>query len=224
MPKTKKSSKESHRTSTSKPSKKRLRIQTSADEYLPENDSDNEATGLGAIMRPGRSEGRVRGHKGAEVGEKTKTEVIEIRKIRQKLRRAEAEKKKFEDKLTNKRNQLTLEREKVATSERKIEKLKKDSSKLKKANEKLNKEKEDVVKESKEDSVKWRKKVDTLKQRAAGLELERAKLESKISSLSLGGDPEAGPRGGCGGTWVVPRHDGQLQGIGRNTTSVRSLQ
>merc|ERR550519_54109 len=151
-------------------------------------------------MRPGRSEGRVRGHKGAEVGEKTKTEVIEIRKIRQKLRRAEAEKKKFEDKLTNKRNQLTLEREKVATSERKIEKLKKDSSKLKKANEKLNKEKEDVVKESKEDSVKWRKKVDTLKQRAAGLELERAKLESKISSLSLGGDPEAGPsRGAAGG-------------------------
>merc|ERR1719228_262340 len=151
-------------------------------------------------MRPGRSEGRIRGHKGAEVGEKTKTEVIEIRKIRQKLRRAEAEKKKFEDKLTNKRNQLTLEREKVATSERKIEKLKKDSSKLKKANEKLNKEKEDVVKESKEDSVKWRKKVDTLKQRAAGLELERAKLESKISSLSLGGDPEAGPsRGAAGG-------------------------
>eukprot|EP00092_Neocalanus_flemingeri_P007629 GFUD01008233.1.p1 GENE.GFUD01008233.1~~GFUD01008233.1.p1 ORF type:complete len:447 (+),score=136.67 GFUD01008233.1:95-1435(+) len=198
MPKTKKTSKESHRISTSKPSKKRLRVQTSADEYLAENDSDNEA-GLGAVARPGRSEGaRVRGHKGVEGGEKTKNEV-EVRKIRQKLRRAEAEKKKFEDKLLSKRNQLTLEREKVSISERKIEKLKKDSSKLKKTNEKLVKDKDDVLKESKEDNAKWRKKVDSLKQRTASLELERAKLESKISSLSLCGDPEAGTSGGAAG-------------------------
>jgi len=200
MPKSKKNSKDSHRTSTSKPSKKRLRVQTSADEHVPENDSDDEGPSLGAVSRPGRSDGRVRGHKVAEAGEKSKNEV-EVRKIKVKLRRTEAEKKKFEDKLLSKRNQLTLEREKVLTSERKIEKLKKDSSKLKKTNEKLVKEKEEVLKESKEDNAKWRKKVDTLKQRTAGLELERAKLESKLSSLSLCGDPEAGPsRGAAGGT------------------------
>merc|ERR1719320_1356347 len=131
-----------------------------------------------------------------EMGEKSKTE-MEIRKMKQKLRRTEAEKKKFEDKLSSKRTQLGQEREKVSVAERKIEKLKKDCSKLKKTNEKLVKEKEDVLKESKEDNVKWRKKVDSLKQKTAGLELERAKLESKLSSLNL--DPEAGPSRGTTG-------------------------
>ena len=67
----------------------------------------------------------------------------------------------------------------------------------KKTNKKLVKEKEDVLKESKEDNVKWRKEVDSLKQQTAGLELERAKLESKSSSLNLG--PEAGPSRGSAG-------------------------
>jgi len=200
MPKTKKTAKESHRISTSKPSKKRLRVQTSGDEFIPDSDEESEVS---PVARPGRSDGaRARVHRAhPEIGEKTKSET-EVRKIRQKLRRAEAEKKKFEDKLLSKRNLLGQEREKVATSERKIEKLKKDCSKLKKSNEKLLKEKEDVLKESKEDNAKWRKKVDNLKQKTAGLELERAKLESKLSSLSLsGGDPEAGPsRGAAGGT------------------------
>jgi len=199
MPKTKKTAKDAHRSSTSKPSKKRLRVQTSADEFLP--DSDEEIEVGPTTSKPGRSDGaRPKGRvKFPEMGEKSKTEV-EIRKIKQKLRRTEAEKKKFEEKLTNKRSQLGQEREKVSIAERKIEKLKKDSSKLKKTNEKLVKEKEDVLKESKEDNAKWRKKVDSLKQKTAGLELERAKLESKLSSLTLGGDPEAGPsRGGAGG-------------------------
>jgi len=197
MPKTKKTVKDSHRNSTSKPSKKRLRVQTSGDDYLPDTDEETEIV----APKPGRSDGaRARAHRTVEAGEKSKTEV-EVRKIRQKLRRAEAEKKKFEDKLLSKRNLLGQEREKVSAAERKIEKLKKDCSKLKKTNDKLVKEKEDVLKESKEDNAKWRKKVDTLKQRTAGLELERAKLESKLSSLSLGGDPEAGPsRGAAGGT------------------------
>merc|ERR1712025_1530588 len=73
-----------------------------------------------------------------------------------------------------------------------------DCSKLKKSNDKLVKEKEDVLKESKEDNAKWRKKVDSLKQKTAGLELERAKLESKLSSLNIG-DPEAGPSRGSAG-------------------------
>jgi len=191
MPKTKKTAKDAHRSSTSKPSKKRLRVQTSADEYLPDSDEELEV-GASASSKPGRSDGaKPRGRpKVNEMGEKSKTE-MEIRKMKQKLRRTEAEKKKFEDKLSSKRTQLGQEREKVSVAERKIEKLKKDCSKLKKTNEKLVKEKEDVLKESKEDNVKWRKKVDSLKQKTAGLELERAKLESKLSSLNL--DPEAGP-------------------------------
>jgi len=197
MPKTKKTAKDAHRSSTSKPSKKRLRVQTSADEYLPDSDEELEV-GASASSKPGRSDGaKPRGRpKVNEMGEKSKTE-MEIRKMKQKLRRTEAEKKKFEDKLSSKRTQLGQEREKVSVAERKIEKLKKDCSKLKKTNEKLVKEKEDVLKESKEDNVKWRKKVDSLKQKTAGLELERAKLESKLSSLNL--DPEAGPSRGTAG-------------------------
>merc|ERR1712142_991089 len=196
MPKTKKTVKESHRSSTSKPSKKRLRVQTSADEWCPDSDDENDA---GSLARPGRSDGaRSKVARGTEVGEKSKSDV-EVKKMRQKLRRIEAEKKKFEDKLISKRNQLGHEREKVATAERKIEKLKKDCSKLKKANEKLVKEKEDIVKESKDDSLKWRKKVDHLKLKTQNLELERAKLESKLSSLSLVGDPEAGSSRGVAG-------------------------
>jgi len=196
MPKTKKTVKDSHRSSTSKPSKKRLRVQTSADEWCPDSDDENDA---GSLARPGRSDGaRSKAARGTEVGEKSKSDV-EVKKIRQKLRRIEAEKKKFEEKLISKRNQLGHEREKVATAERKIEKLKKDCSKLKKANEKLVKEKEDIVKESKDDSLKWRKKVDHLKIKTQNLELERAKLESKLSSLSLVGDPEAGPSRGAAG-------------------------
>jgi len=197
MPKTKMTAKDAHRSSTSKPSKKRLRVQTSADEYLPDSDEELEV-GASASSKPGRSDGaKPRGRpKVNEMGEKSKTE-MEIRKMKQKLRRTEAEKKKFEDKLSSKRTQLGQEREKVSVAERKIEKLKKDCSKLKKTNEKLVKEKEDVLKESKEDNVKWRKKVDSLKQKTAGLELERAKLESKLSSLNL--DPEAGPSRGTAG-------------------------
>merc|ERR1712179_847365 len=188
MPKTKKAAKDAHRSSTSKPSKKRLRVQTSADEYLPDSDEELEV-GASASSKPGRSDGaKPRGRpKMSEMGE-----------MKQKLRRTEAEKKKFEDKLSSKRTQLGQEREKVSVAERKIEKLKKDCSKLKKTNEKLVKEKEDVLKESKEDNAKWRKKVDSLKQKTAGLELERAKLELKLSSLNLG-DPEAGPSRGSAG-------------------------
>merc|ERR1712179_713330 len=191
MPKTKKAAKDAHRSSTSKPSKKRLRVQTSADEYLPDSDEELEV-GASASSKPGRSDGaKPRGRpKMSEMGEKSKSE-IEIRKMKQKLRRTEAEKKKFEDKLSSKRTQLGQEREKVSVAERKIEKLKKDCSKLKKTNEKL-------VKEKEEDNAKWRKKVDSLKQKTAGLELERAKLESKLSSLNLG-DPEAGPSRGSAG-------------------------
>merc|ERR1712179_661802 len=195
-----KAAKDAHRSSTSKPSKKRLRVQTSADEYLPDSDEELEV-GASASSKPGRSDGATAKPRGrpkmSEMGEKSKSE-IEIRKMKQKLRRTEAEKKKFEDKLSSKRTQLGQEREKVSVAERKIEKLKKDCSKLKKTNEKLVKEKEDVLKESKEDNAKWRKKVDSLKQKTAGLELERAKLELKLSSLNLG-DPEAGPSRGSAG-------------------------
>ena len=178
-------------------SKKRQRVQTSADEYLPDSDEDFE------VGVSGRSEGaKPKGRpKVNELGEKSISK-MEIRKIKQKLRHTEAEKKKFEDKLSSRRTQLVQEREKVSVAERIIEKLKKDCSKFKETNKKLVKEKEDVLKESKEDNVKWRKEVDSLKQQTAGLELERAKLESKSSSLNL--DPEAGPSRGSAGPGPGP--------------------
>merc|ERR1712179_873126 len=94
MPKTKKAAKDAHRSSTSKPSKKRLRVQTSADEYLPDSDEELEV-GASASSKPGRSDGaKPRGRpKMSEMGEKSKSE-IEIRKMKQKLRRTEAKKKK----------------------------------------------------------------------------------------------------------------------------------
>merc|ERR1712240_112613 len=94
MPKAKKTAKDAHRSSTSKPSKKRLRVQTSADEYLPDSDEEIEVGALSS--KPGRSDGaKPKGRpKMSELGEKTKTEV-DIRKMKQKKPgRGEKKKKK----------------------------------------------------------------------------------------------------------------------------------
>ena len=47
------------------------------------------------------------------------------------------------------------------------------------------KEKEEAVKEAKDENSKLRKKIEAHKQKAANLELEKAKLESKLSSLNI---------------------------------------
>jgi len=185
-----------------KPSKKRLRIQTSEeeDEARAPNIPDSPAKSPGAAAsfcsssRPGSSFGRKT--KKEEKGEKSKD--IEVRKIKQKLFRNNLEKKKLEEKLTAKRNALKTETEKVNASEVKVAKLKKDLAKLKKSNEKVLKEKVEAAKEALDENNKLRKKIEAQKQKAANLELEKAKLESKLSSLNICDDPEAGPSSASG--------------------------
>jgi len=203
MPKSKKNVKESHRNSNVKPVKKRPRVHTSADEYLPaDSDEDTET-----MARPGRSDGskpKNLKHLHAS-GEKSKSEVE--KKLKQRVRRSEAErkaeKKKLEEKLSSKRNQLAQEKEKVSLAEKHLEKLKKDIRKLKKTNEKLVKEKEDELKEKedehKEERSKDRKQIKSLKLKNDSLKQEKEKLESKISSISICGDPVPGPSSGGDG-------------------------
>jgi len=180
--------------SAAKPSKKRLRIQSSEEEEAGDLTEAGAAASLLQTPRPGSSCGRKVKKEEKEKGEREKSKQdVEVRKIKQKLFRNNLEKKKLEEKLTAKRNQLKAETEKVNTSEVKVSKLKKDIAKLKKANEKVLKEKEEAVKEAREENSKLRKKIDAQKQKAANLELEKAKLESKLSSLNICDDPVAGP-------------------------------
>ena len=69
---------------------------------------------------------------------------------------------------------------------------------MKKANEKLGREKEEAVREAKEESGKWRKKCENLKVKMSNIELEKVKLESKVSSLSISAEPVAGPSSSSG--------------------------
>jgi len=190
MPKSKKKSRKEVPipAAAAKPSKKRLRIQSS------EEEEQVEQPDTPAQPRPGSSFGRRVKKEDKEKGEKEKPrQDIELRKIKQKLFRINLEKKQLNEKLVYKRNQLKTETEKVNASEVKVSKLKKDVVKLKKANEKILKEKEEAVKEAKDENSKLRKKIEAHKQKAANLELEKAKLESKLSSLNICDDPEAGP-------------------------------
>ena len=185
-----------------KPSKKRLRIQSSEEDDTPSShlpDSPAKSPGAAASLLPSSRPGSSFGRKGKkdEKGEKSKQD-IEVRKIKQKLFRNNLEKKKLEEKLTAKRNQLKTETEKVNASEVKVAKLKKDLAKLKKSNEKVMKEKVEAAKEALEENNKLRKKIEAQKQKAANLELEKAKLESKLSSLNICDDPEAGPSSASG--------------------------
>merc|ERR1712029_974658 len=142
-------------------------------------------------------------------GEKSKSEVE--KKLKQRVRRSEAErkaeKKKLEEKLSSKRNRLAQEKEKVSIAEKHLEKLKKDIRKLKKTNEKLVKEKDDELKEKedehKEERSKDRKQIKSLKLKNDALKQEKEKLESKISSISICGDPVPGPSTGGDGLFQV---------------------
>ena len=86
-----------------KPSKKRLRIQSSEEEDAPSiPDSPAKSPGAAASLlpssRPGTSFGRKT--KKEEKGEKSKQD-IEVRKIKQKLFRNNLEKKKLEEQMGN---------------------------------------------------------------------------------------------------------------------------
>jgi len=117
----------------------------------------------------------------------------EVKRIKQQLRRAEADKQRAEAKLAAKRQTIRSEKEKITAAEKRIEKLKKEGVRMRKANEKLGREKEEAIREAKEESGKWRKKCENLKVKMSNIELEKVKLESKVSSLSISAEPEAGP-------------------------------
>jgi len=218
MPKSKKSSaREIARTSngsvptsdqSSRPSKKRLRAVSSSEEELEISDDEQPGTSGGRSRTQVKSKeknrtSRVSGElSSTHRGERSKIGEVEVRKLKQKLRKAEADRRKLEEKLSSKRSHLTLEREKTSVADRKIEKMKKDSAKIKKSNEKLVRDREEAEKEIKDDNSKLKKKVESLKQKLAGVELQRVKLESKISSLSLSdsgaGSSASGSNGGKG--------------------------
>ena len=122
----------------------------------------------------------------------------ELRKARQKAKKLEQEKKKIEEKLNSKRAQLMHEKDLNERKDKDLDKLRKEKIKLKKTNEKLQTEVNKLNKEAKDESSRWRKKVESLKKKLSNSELEKVKAESKLSSLGADG-PEAGPSGseGC---------------------------
>lgn len=197
MPKTKKSSRDSGNSSrgVSKPSKKRLRLKTSDDEDYQEEQDDM----MSSVIRRGSNKGAGCSKGGGGGGEKSKSSCDEVKKMKQQLRRSEAEKQRAETKLVTKRAAIKLEREKISLAEKKIEKLKKEGVKLKKANDRMGKEKEEAAKEAKDETSRLRKKCEGLKLKMSNIELEKVKLESKISSLSISTEPVAGPSGAAAG-------------------------
>lgn len=200
MPKSKKKD-QSRSHGSSKPNKKRIRMQSSDDEYVPTPQELNADDLRHSLNVGASSSGAGKKVKRDERGEKEKVKVgndSELRKLRQKFLKTNTEKTKLLEKLNAKRTQLEFEREKNTSSEVKLVKLRKDVAKLKKNNDKLTKEKDDAVKEARDESTKLKKKVESLKQKTANLELEKTKLESKLSSLSISDDYAAATSGANG--------------------------
>jgi len=131
----------------------------------------------------------------------------ELRRCRQKLRKMEVDKRKIEEKLSAKRKLLATEQElncrvkrDLEKSGRDLEKAKREKNRIKAANEKLMKESADQNAAATNEATRWKQKVDGLKKKMSKIELEKVKLESKMSSLQVGGlDPGAGPSSGESG-------------------------
>jgi len=193
MPKAKSKNKDSQRSqsSSTKPTKKRLRIHSSDEEFNPNLTRDEERLFLNAGPSSSNS-----GKKAKKENRGEKTSVrneAEILKLQKKLFKLGGEKNKILEKLNAKRTLLASEREKNTAADAKLTKLRKDISKLKKSNDRITKEKDEAVKEVRDEASKLKKKIDSLKQKTANLELEKTKLESKLSSLNIADDSEAGP-------------------------------
>ena len=201
-----------------KPTKKRLRLQSSSDEdYEPpsvsplqqSSSSKQGASSRGPLApRPSGSQNVKKVKKDREErGEKEKKEkaraaaaaTVDIQKWKQKFVKAESERKKLTEKLASKRLALSAERDKVTNTEKRVAKLRKDLIKSRKATDKANKEKDEAVKEVKDEATKMKKKIESLKQKSSNLELEKAKLESKLSSLDICSEPKAGSSSGAQG-------------------------
>lgn len=131
----------------------------------------------------------------------------ELRRCHQRLRKMEVDKRKIEQKLSEKRKLLATEQElnsrvkrDLEKSGRDLEKAKREKNRLKTANEKLVKQSADQNLAANTEATRWKQKVDGLKKKMSKIELEKVKLESKMSSLKVGGlDPGAGPSTGESG-------------------------
>lgn len=106
---------------------------------------------------------------------------VEIFSLKQRLKKAEEDKKQLERKVTAKKGQLQQVRENLSDRDRGLERLKKEKVRLKKQSEKLTKEKEEAEKQAK----KWKKKADCIRSKLTKMETEKAHLESKLSNLKL---------------------------------------
>lgn len=212
-----KSKKKDPQRSVVKPTKKRLRLQSSSDEEYeqpaasPQTSSkQGSSSRVPLAPRPSGSQNVKKAKKDREErGEKEKKDkvraaaaaaaTVDIQKWKQKFVKAEAERKKLTEKLACKRLALCAERDKVTNTEKRVAKLRKDLIKSRKSTDKANKEKDEAVKEVKEEATKMKKKIESLKQKSSNLELEKAKLESKLSSLDICAEPKAGSSSGAQG-------------------------
>jgi len=197
MPKAKSKNKESQRSqsSSTKPTKKRLRIHSSDEEHNPHRDDNLARDDLRLTLNAGASSSNS-GKKAKKENRAEKNNVrkeAEITKLQKKLFKLGGEKNKILEKLNAKRTLLATEREKNTAADVKLTKLRKDISKLKKSNDRITKEKDEAVKEVRDEASKLKKKIESLKQKTANLELEKTKLESKLSSLNIADDSGAGP-------------------------------
>jgi len=120
----------------------------------------------------------------------------------------EGEKRKMEERLEKKRKLLLAEQVKNGQKDRDLErvgrdldKARREKNKLKQANEKLVKDAADQSVAAMNDVQRWRQKSESLKKKLNKTELEKVKLESKISSIgACGGDAVAGPSTSGSGT------------------------
>jgi len=229
MPKSSKCKKEggagSHGCS-SRPKKKRLKVESSGEESGFLIDTEEEEEGQGAGMQGQRRQEKRQGEskrvRGAEArgrskerqpqassstssrGERSKeSNSSTILRLRAKVRRYEAEKRRLEEKLSGKRTQLSGEREKLAIQERRTEKLRKEAGKLKVKAERLEREKEGVAAQGREEAARLRKKADGVKAKFKELELESVKLKSELEAKSaIISQQKEAVNEGASGSWL----------------------
>jgi len=115
--------------------------------------------------------------------------------LRYKLKKSEAERKRTEEKLGEKKNQLRESKESLATKTKALDRIKKEKVKVKRTNEKLEKEKENLEASGK----KMKKKMEGFRAKINEYEVERAKLESRLAGIQLKQSTSQSQEGAVGG-------------------------
>jgi len=115
--------------------------------------------------------------------------------LRYKLKKSEAERKRTEEKLGEKKNQLRESKESLATKTKALDRIKKEKVKVKRTNEKLEKEKENLEASGK----KMKKKMEGFRAKINEYEVEKAKLESRLAGIQLKQSTSQSQEGAVGG-------------------------